>query len=240
MKDVILPAKFRLYDKEASWETEGVTKYSWVNQQGNWCAVDDKKNLLESFTNVGKKDKQTKKLIEVYGPTQHRIAIQGEVALYNFLQAWLDKGVAFYGQASVETEIWLDVKKIFRNVDKYIADQFKPLIDSDLTGPFNALAIVNIREKDGKVNHYQGMYSSFWPDWKAKSMLAAINTGNWNSSDAISKTKIGIEKGLKKSAYSLGWLKPFDENEHQNAGSEVFRAAEGEDAPADENPEKLY
>ncbi len=152
-KEIFLPAKFRLYDEEASWETEGVTKTQWVNGQGGWCAVDDEKNLLEKFTKV--QVKGTSLADRIY-----RKGIRGESDLYNFLQAWLDNGVAFYGEAAVDTNILIDVKKMFRNIDKYVRDQFTPLVGSETVGSFNALAIVNIKEKDGKVNHYRGMYSS--------------------------------------------------------------------------------
>lgn len=221
-RDIFLPAKFRLYDEDATWETEGVTKCQWVNQQGGWCAVDDEKNLLEKFTKVQIKGQSVADRI-------YRKGIRGEADLYGFLQAWLDAGVAFYGEASADTNILLDVKKIFRNVDKYVRDQFTPLIGSENVGPVNALAIVNMKEKDGKVNHYQGMYNSYWPEWKFKSMVPCINTGNWNASDETRKSLSYLEKGLKKAAYTLGWLKEFSEADHIQAGNDTLRIEDEED-----------
>lgn len=224
---IILPAKFRITDKEAIWESEEngekITKYDWVNAQGMWCRKESEKDLLETFTNVCKKDKSTGKVVEKFGPSEYRKAIQGEVALYNFMQAWLDSGVAFYGQDAVDTNILIDKKKAFKNIDSYVNNEIRSLIGHERTGKVNGLAIVNIQEKDGKVNHYQNMYNGYWPEWKFKSMVGAINTGNWNATENLQKEYKKFENGLKKSAWTLGWIKKFDENSHQNATNDTFR-----------------
>lgn len=226
-KSIILPAKFRITDKDAVWESEEngqkVTKYDWVNAQGMWCRKESEKHLLETFTNVCKKDKATGKVVEKYGPSEYRKALQGEVALYNFMQAWFDKGVAFFGVDAVDTNILIDVKRAFRNIDKFVNDEFRSNVGHERTGLINALAIVNISDKDGKVSHFQNMYNQYWPEWKFKSMVGAINSGNWNDSESNRKALESFEKGLKKSAYTLGWLKKFDPQTHQNATNETFR-----------------
>lgn len=223
--EIIIPHKMRFYDEEASWTKDNITKYSYVNQLGNWAAVDDEKNLLQTFTHLGKRDKDNKgKLLEVYGELEYRIAIRGEVEFYGFIQAWIDSIAEFYREGAMETNILIDKKKMFRNVNKYVKDELQPLIEKG--NPINGLAIVNIREKDGKVNHYQGMYGSFWPEWKFKSMVNAINTGNWNT-DTLQKEKARIEKGTSKAAVSFGWIKPFSESEHINATNDVFQQSEG-------------
>lgn len=230
-KSIILPAKFRITDKESVWESEEdgnkVTKYDWVNAQGMWCRKESEKHLLETFTNVCKKDKATGKVAEKFGPSEYRKALQGEVALYNFMQAWLDAGVAFFGADAVDTNILIDVKRAFRNIDKYVNDEYRSLVGHERTGKVNGLAIVNISDKDGKVNHFQNMYNQYWPEWKFKSMVGAINSGNWNDTDSNRKAFENFEKGLKKSAFSLGWLKKFDSTNHQNATNETFRTEEG-------------
>lgn len=234
----IFQHRFRLVDKDVISEKEenGVktVKCQWVNQQGftAWC--DDKKNLLDKFTKIQKKTYEDKVLIstENLGDSEYRLAIQGEGALYNFIQAWCDKGSAFTGKSCLETNVFIDKKKAFRNIEKYVESEIRPEIGNARTGPFNILAMVGISEKDGKVNHFQNVYNEFWPDgkytgWKFKSMLPCITSGNWNLNENTIKTHDYLVKSLKKSAFTLGWLSIFDEKSHMNAGNETFKAAEG-------------
>ena len=145
----------------------------------------------------------------------------------------MDKGVAFFGEASVDTNILIDKKKALRNIDIYIKNELKPLLGSEQVGKFNALAMVNISEKDGKINHFQNVYNNFWPEWKFKSMVTSVNTGDWNINADTIKSYEYLTKALKKSAYSLGWIKLFNPDEHLSATNETFKPAPGEEKEID-------
>lgn len=219
----IMPVRFRLIDKDVTSEKEEdgnkITKYQYVNNTGAQAWIDDPKNLLDKFKHAQVKGQNV-------GDRQIRLAIQGEGNYYGFMQAWLDKGVAFFGDASIETDIFLDKKAAFRNIEKYVDKELRPLIGSKSIGKFNALTMVNISEKDGKVSHFQNVYNNFWPEWKFKSMLPAINSGNWSLNAETIKSHEYLVKSLKKSAYSLGWIQLFDENSHMNAGNETFKMSD--------------
>lgn len=234
----IVSHRFRLIDKDVISEKEEngekTSRYQWVNQQGwsMWC--DSEKNLLEKFTKVQKKTYVDKVLTntENIADSNYRKAIQGEGSFYNFFQAWMD-GVAYTGEACVPTDILIDKKKAFRNIDKYVKDELIPLIKDHRAKVFNGLAMVGIQEKDGKVNHFQNLYNEFWPDgknsgWKFKSMLTCINTGDWNLNENTIKTYDYLTKSLKKSIYSLGWIKVCDPNSHIQGTNETFREASPE------------
>lgn len=237
----IMPVRFRLIDKDVVSEKDGAKKYQFVNQQGfsSWC--DDEKNLLDKFTKIQKKTYENNVLIntENLADSAYRLAIQGESNFYNFLQAWLDKGVAFTGKDCIGTDIFIDKKKIFRNVDKYVDSEIRPLIGGEDVGKFNALAMVGISEKDGKINHFQNVYKEFWPmgkysGWKFNSISPCITSGNWNIDENTTKTHDYLIKQLAKSAYSLSWLKVFSESEHQNSTNETFKSADTNDVSADD------
>ncbi len=245
----VMQHRFRLVDKDVVSEKEenGIktTKYQYVNQQGfsAWC--DDKKNLLDKFTKIQKKTYENKILIstENLADSEYRLAIQGEASLYNFMQAWFDKGVAFTGNGAIETNILIDKKKAFRNIEKYVDSEIRPEIVGPRVGKFNALCMVGISEKDGKLNHFQNVYSEFWPDgkysgWKFQSMLPCITSGNWNTNENTIKTHAYLTNSLKKSAFTLGWIKLFDENSHLNSTNETLKMAEGEDT--EEVTDTLY
>lgn len=228
-KNIIIPVAFPLYDTPAVIEKDGVTKTQYVNQQGGQAWLVEGEKLDDKFTKVLVKGTPV-------ADREYRPAFRGEANLYAFLQAWLDRGVAFYGENAIETKIWIqDKKKIFNNVQKFVKEQYTSLIGDEVTGSFNALAIVNIHEKDGKINHYQGIHTSFWPDWKFKDMVGAINNGDWDANDNTRKTKASLEKGLKKAAFTLGWLKEFVENEHLQASTDTFRTEEEGEDESDSN-----
>lgn len=231
----IMTHRFRFVDKDVVSEKEedGVktTKYQFVNQQGmtSWC--DSEKNLLEKFTKIQKKTYVDKVLTntENIADSQYRKAIVGEGQFYNFFQAWID-GVAYTGESAKETDIFIDKKKMFRNIDKYVESEFKPLIKDKRAKAFNGLATVGISEKDDKVNHFQNLYSEFWPDgknsgWKFKGMLTSINTGDWTINENTIKAHDYFVKQLKKNIYTLGWISICNPNAHIQGTNETFKPA---------------
>lgn len=231
----IMSHRIRLVDKDVVSEKEenGVKtiKYQWVNQQGYSCWCDDEKNLLDSFKKVQKKIYKDKVLVstENLGDSNYRKAVQGEADFYNLFQAWMD-GVAYEDKDSVTTDILIDKKKAFRNVDKWVDSELKPLLTDHRAKRFNALTIVGISEKDGKVNHFQNVYRTFWPNgtwsgWKFKGMLSSITTGDWNINKNTIKAYDYFVSSLKTSAFTLGWIKLFSAAEHISATNETFKPA---------------
>lgn len=222
-------ARFRLVDK-VQVNKEG-TKTQFVNATGGSSWTDKKENLLDWFSHFQDKDK--KNIADKYV----REAIQGEANLYTFLRAWLAK-VSFF---DVETNILIDVKKIFRNVDKYVEEQFKPLIDAQiavdnaegakkselakelLTAPVVALAVVYTGDKDGEVVHYQNLYQEFLGSYMMKKVSFALSSNNWTADKGLAKwhEQVTGQHGCKDS-YKLCMLEPFDENNHQQATNNLF------------------
>jgi hypothetical protein len=225
----IFDYRIRLVDKDMV-SQEGKTQY--VNQVGSSSWIDSEKNLLEKFTKCQNKEGRN------VSDREFRKAIQGEANLYTLLQAWMDKGVSFFGESSAEVNILIDKKRAFRNIDKFVDSDLRPYIgDTVRTGTFYGLAVVGIGEKDGKVTHHQNIHSDFWPQWKFKNVMGAVNTGDWTINDNTKRMKENLEKSLKKSAYTLGWLKEWNANAPDtplNATDTTFRE------PAASSNESLY
>lgn len=196
-------ARFRIVDKPLISEKSG--KKAFVNQSGmqTWC--DDESNLPEWFTKFSDKNKKpiADKIV--------RESMQGEAGLYTFLKAWLGK-VSFYDQA---TNILVDKKKLFRSVDKFIADQFLPLMkateDEVLIDNVVALATVYTTEKDGEVKQYQNIYQEYLGQTMMKKISLSMSTNSWQADKVTKKfyDQLTGEHGCKDS-YTLTMLQDFD------------------------------
>jgi len=225
--------EFRLVNKPVIAKESG--KQQFVCQVGGdfgsyW--IDDEKNLPDWFTHY-QRDKQN------VADKVYRAAIQGEANLYQFLNVWY----AHVDWMNPDSTLLLDIKRLFRNVDKYVKDEYQPLLDQQnqlddeansskkdalrkeiMVEPVVALATVYTGEdKDGAIVHYQKLYQSYLSHWKMKKISFAISSGNWNDKDLKNYHKqLTGEKGCRD-AYSLTLLKPFDPNDHIQCGPETFK-----------------
>jgi hypothetical protein len=220
-------ARFRITDKVCT--NKDGSKIQYVNQCGDSTYVDDKKNLADWFTSFSDKDKNKT------GDKYVREALIGEANLYVFLKAWLSKVDWF----SPDTNVLTDMKRMFRNVDKYVNDEYKALLPgtdgAKFVGNVVALAVVYTGEKDGKPVHYQNLYGEFLPPTIKEGsrygvstisvMNMSITSGNW-SNPRLKKwhEQLSGEYGCKDS-FQLVPLKEFVEGEHQQSTNETFREA---------------
>lgn len=217
-------ARFRITDKEAT-NKEG-TKNQYVSATGDTSWVDDPKNLEEWFVNY---QEETEKGSGVYRSTDakpYRKALQGEADLMNFMKAWLSNS-KLSGNG-----ILLDMKSLFRNVDKFVRKELVSEINKDssenVTDCVICLATVYTKEKDGEIKHYQNLYKEYLPGYNGytiKQVISGINT-NWEGV----KMK-GLKKWYKavngeygpKDAYSLTTLQVFHPNNHIQASNDTIR-----------------
>jgi hypothetical protein len=210
-----MSARFRITDTDSVSTRSGKTQY--VNQLGDQSWNLKEEDLADFFTNFQTKEKKN------VGEKIHRVAMQGEATFYNFFKAFLAKG-DFY---SPETNILVDKKRLFRNVDKFVNEEYRPLLDAtgdkSLVDSVMALAIVQIKEKDGKVNQYQKLYPSFMPGYMMKKMSLAISSANFMADNKIKKfyEYLTGENGCKD-AYTLTLLQPYNPEAHAQASTSTF------------------
>jgi hypothetical protein len=237
------PAKFMFINKEVTDTDEktGQIKTQWVNQTGNKKKIDSESNLLNTFTKFLNKDKQP------IADKIYRRAIQGEAKWYGFLQCWLNHVDPW----SVDTNLLIDVKKMFRNIDKYVKDEYQPHIVNQhtldkmvedeksrpeieaykkeiWTEPVLAHATVSIGDKDGQPVFYQQVFREFLPHYCIKNVQTAIASNSWKDK----KLEYVVEQltgQYNKDQYSLSLLQKFDpENPATaplNATNETMRVA---------------
>lgn len=230
-------ARFRLVDKPLVSQNSGKTQ--WVNQTAGSTWVDDEANLPEWFTHFQDKNKQNT------ADKFYREAIQGEANLYVFLRAYLGK-VSFF---DVDTNVLVDKARLFRNVEKYVRDEYQPLIDARLayeketdrdakaalgkellvgTGPGPVcLATVYTKDTDEGPKMYQNLYQEFLGGFMQKKVNLAISSGNWMADDKLKKfyEQIKGEHGCKD-AYTLTALQEFNADEHQQSSGSTFTGGE--------------
>lgn len=120
--------KFNLVNKPVfTKEKPGkVIRQQFVNQVGDeygntW--VDKRENLPDWFTHYQNKEKQN------IADKFHREAIQGEADLNLFLNKWYANVGFQYPVEGEYSSLLIDVKRLFRSVDKYVKDEYQPLLD---------------------------------------------------------------------------------------------------------------
>jgi hypothetical protein len=224
---------FYLVDKPMVWPKSG--KLQFVSSTGDNGSADSAANLQDWFTHY--QDFKTK---ENTADKVVRQAIEGEANWYQFLKPWLSK-VKFSDPA---TNILFDSKKLFRNVDKYVNDEYRALLKMDseetLIGEIVGLAYVVTKEKDGVISHQQKFWGTFLGPqvkdgsrWIAtmNAVNTAMSTGNWKTLDKWHKGITDLEHGCK-GHYKLELLQPFVEGEYQAAGNTSFIPASEDGTPA--------
>lgn len=231
-------ARFRIVNKPLISDKSGKTQ--WVNQTAGSTWVDKQENLPDWFTHFQNKNKEN------VADKHVREAMQGEANLYTFLRAWLN-GVSFF---DVDTNVLVDTERMFRNIDKYVRDEYQPLIDAQieldketdrdkhaalaknmLTKPVLALACVYTKDTDEGPKQYQNLYAEFLGGYLQKKVNLAISSNNWMGDDKMKKyyEQVKGEHGCKD-AYTLTMLQDFNADDHQQAGAENFIAEGGASA----------
>lgn len=241
--------KFRLVNKEVVGKESGKTQ--WVNQVGGdfgsaW--VDEEKNLTEKFTKYQVETSKGSKEYKNIADKVYRKAIFGEDALNNFLHKWYAN--VDFKKADKEgkwSTVLIDKNRIFRNVDKYVHDEYQPLVDVQnrldkeeninkkreirekelYTGPVVCMATVYTGEKEGEVVHYQNVYDTCLSGYMMKKVSFALSSNNWTGDKGLEswyKQFTDIKYGCKD-AYSMTMLEPFDPDQHIQASNDTIRVA---------------
>lgn len=219
-------SRFRITDKICT--NKDGTKTQYVNQLGDATYVDDEKNLPNWFKHFTDKDNN------IIGDKYVRKALIGEANLYNFIKSWLGKVDWF----SADTKILIDdMKKLFRNVDKYVADEYKTLLpgtdNAKYTDDIVALAVIYTGEKDDKIVHYQNVYGEYLPakikdgsryNVNTLSLInMSVNSNNW-SNPRLKKWLAQLESEFGcKDAYTVGSLTEFNPELHQQSGNTTLK-----------------
>jgi hypothetical protein len=232
--------KFRIphyiTDQPMVWPTSKKNQY--VSSVGDNATADSEENLQDwfrYFTDFKTKEKTGDKIV--------RHGLSGEADWYKFLKPWLSK-VKFSDPA---TNILFDSKKLFRNVDKYVNDEYRSHLlagpDETYIGNVVILAYVVTKEKDGQLVQQQKFWSEILPPQvrdngrpvdTMKVVNIGISTGNWGPLKKWVEKITDTEHGCK-GHYKLEPLQPFVEGDFQAAGSIPFVAADGTTPPVVDN-----
>jgi len=205
---------FFLENKER--ENKDFTKKQYINNVGSSCWSDDPNNLPDWFAT-----------------RDYRIANVGEEDLYNFMRVWLGN----LDYRSAETTLELDWKKLMKGNVKDLKDQ----IDGEWSTPIVALATVIIKEKDGEVKEYQGVYSrGFLPAYSLKN-FRVINYADENILSGLKKKKSSDLKPYErfvlnltnseygcKDYYTLTDLKEYDPSQNLVASNNPISESSSE------------
>jgi hypothetical protein len=141
-KDRPYKISFFLEDKVRMNKDE--TKTQFINSIGTCAWADQEDNLPEWFT---KRD--------------FREAYHGEEDLFEFMRAWLNK----IDYSNKEAVLELDWKKLMKGNVSDIKDQ----IGGEWVGEFGCLATVIVKEVEGEIKEYQGIYNrAFVPAYAMK------------------------------------------------------------------------
>lgn len=125
-------------------ENKDGTKQQYINELGSCSWADDPNNLPDWFAK-----------------REYRQAFAGEEDLYNFMRGWLSE----LDYRSAETTLQIDFKKLMKGNVKDIKDQ----IGGEWCGSIVALSTVIIKEVEGEMKEYQGIYNkAFLPAYSLK------------------------------------------------------------------------
>ncbi len=165
---------FFLENKER--ENKDATKKQYINTVGTCAWAADANELPDWF----------KEGTEKSPPREFRVAYNGEEELYNFLKSWL--GNLDYREA--DTILQIEWKKIMKGNVKDIKEQ----IDGEWCTNIVALATVKVREKDGEMKEFQGIYhKAFLPTYSLKHFRLI----DYMNSTVLSSLKLKKTRDLK-------------------------------------------
>jgi hypothetical protein len=204
-------ARFRLTDKPMVGQKSGKAQFVAVNGEFGWADV--KENLREGFTHWQTWDNDNKKFVTVTDtsgeklPRAFRDAIMGEADLYQFLRAWISH-VDWRNPS--DNSMLIDTKKLFRNPDKYVQDEYRSMIgvnqDDSLVDSVIFLATIYVGEKDGQKIQYQNV---------AKFYLANGMRDTSNNPVMMKKVNLAMQTGVYTGDSTLKrWHKEVTDSEH--------------------------
>jgi len=248
-KNMFIDKEVTEVDKEGN-----ILTTQYVNQVGGKKKIDKESNLSDNFTKFLDKSKQA------IADKIYRKSIQGEAKWYNFLTAWLNHVDPW----SAETNHLMDIKKLFRNPDKFIQDEYMPHIKAQLTldklqedkvdshiikdqlqemwtEPILVQATVSIGDKDGQPVFYQQVFREVLPGYCMKNVETAIRTNSWKDK----KLEYMVQQltgEYNKEQYSLSLLQEWVPGQTIASTNDTIRH-EANAAPAvgtPNNNESLY
>lgn len=150
-------------------ENKDETKKQYINSIGNCSWSDDPNNLPDWFV-----------------AREYRVAFVGEEDLYNFLKSWLSE----LDYRDAETVFQLEWKKLMKGNVKEIKEQ----IGGEWASTIGVAATVAIKERDGEIKEYQGVYNrSFFPPYSLKTFRLV----NYSDQTVIDGLKAKKSKDLK-------------------------------------------
>lgn len=158
---------FFLEDREK--ENKDRTKKQYINNIGSCTWAEDENMLPEWFKK-----------------REYRVAHVGEEELYNFLRVWFGK-LDFVKETSV---LELDWKKLMKGNVSELRGQ----INGEYCTNVVSLATVVMKEKDGEMKEYQGVYNkAFLPSYTLKNFRVV----NYSDSSILSTLRSKKSKDLK-------------------------------------------
>lgn len=208
VRDQNFKASFFLEDKERTNKDE--TKFQYINNVGITTWADSESSLMKWFKE-----------------REYRIAKAGEEELYNFLRNWLSK----LDYRDPDTELVLNWSKLMKGDVREIKSQ----IGGEYCKKVMGAAIVNVSEKDDKINYYQGVYNrAFLPEGSLK----FFKLNDYSDEETLDKIRTKSMKDLKfherfiasvadleygcKDVYLLKELQIFDEAVHIVSSNKVI------------------
>ncbi len=195
-----LKVSFFLEDKERT--NKDGDKNQYINEVGSCSWATDPNDLPEWFV-----------------ARDYRKAYVGEEDLYNFLRTWLSE----LDYRHADTTLMLDWKKLMKGNVKDLKDQ----IGGEWCGNVVALATVIVKEKEGELKEYQGIYNkAFLPAYSLKQFRLV----DYNSEEIFKNLSAKKSKDLKPH-------EKFVVNVKGEYGcKDFFKLKDMEDYNADENP----
>jgi hypothetical protein len=209
-----MKVSFFLEDKERQNKDE--TKKQYINNVGNCSWAEDPNDLPDWFK-----------------ARDYRVAKVGEEEFYEFLRTWL--GNLDYRSAATTLEI--EWKKLMKNNTKDLQDQ----INGEWATNVGVLATVVIKEKEGAIQEYQGVYNrGFLPvyalkqfkmtDYNNPAVLDAIRSKPTRDQKVHEKFAVRVtsEHGCKD-FFLLSDIKDYDPAENIVTSNEAFVGEEDEE-----------
>lgn len=133
---------FFLENKER--ENKDFTKKQYINNVGKCTWAVDEDSLPSWFAKG-----------------ESRVAFIGEEDIYNFMRTWLGE-IDFKNEEAI---LLMDWKKLMKGNVKELKDQ----IDGEWCSKFAALAAIRVKEKEGEIKEYQGVFNkAFIPEYSLK------------------------------------------------------------------------